>query len=332
MSRSNPQKPWVLITAEANAEAESFADAVRAGLSAPAKRLPCRYFYDTEGSELFEAICRLPEYYIPRAEREILAAHAADIVALFSEPFTLVELGSGNAAKTRVLIEEALRRLGRLRYVPVDISRVMLEDTCRALTREYHSLEIMAIAGEYEPGIARLQSLKDRRRLILWLGSNIGNFDRAEAVAFMRLVAAGMAPGDRLLAGIDLRKDPAVLERAYNDAAGITARFNLNLLARVNRELGGHFDLRCFHHRAVYDDTIGRIEMYLVSNRDQRVRIDSLDLEISFRAGEAIHTEDSYKYSPEEIDALAGASGLSVERQWSDSRRRFSTTVFLLRT
>ena len=280
---------------------------------------------------MFEAICELPEYYLMRVEREILLAQAGEIAGLFPEEIALVELGSGSASKTRILIEEFLRRQpssAALRYVPVDISRTMLEESSQALLRDYPALEITAIAGEYHDCFPRLFAEAAGAKLILWLGSNVGNLDRQEAAAFLRLVGQTMSRQDRLLVGIDLRKDSSVLQRAYDDSAGVTARFNLNILARINRELGGHFDLNAFQHQAVYDEKIGRVEIYLASARAQRVSIDHLNLEVPFAAGERVHTENSYKYSLAEIEALAAASGLLLKRQWLDAGHRFSVNLF----
>jgi dimethylhistidine N-methyltransferase len=309
-----------------------FARDVRAGLLASPKRLPCRYFYDREGSRLFEAICALPEYYLTRAERAILQAHAEEILArgfgeTSSGPILLVELGSGSAAKTRLLIEALLRRQGTLLYVPVDISRAMLEESARRLVRAYSGLRVRAIAGDYEDGLDHLTTLRERK-LILWLGSNIGNMERAEAAAFLRRVRERMTEEDALVVGIDRRKDRARVERAYNDAQGVTARFNLNLLARINRELGGRFDLQAFRHQAIYNEAEGRIEMYLVSARAQRVRIEALDLEVPFAAGERIHTENSYKYSAAEIAALAEAARMRILATWCDPEALFSVVLF----
>jgi dimethylhistidine N-methyltransferase len=211
--------------------------------------------------------------------------------------------------------------------MPVDISPTILEESSLALLKAYPRLEIDGIAARYEEGLLRLRDETDRPKLILWLGSNVGNLDRQEAVDFLQQVRAAMAERDRLLMGIDLRKGRVVLERAYDDAQGVTARFNLNLLARINRELGGRFDLSQFRHRAVYHEGRGRVEMYLDSLRDQRVWIERLGRNISFVAGEAIHTENSYKYSTEEIAALAAAAGLSLERQWFDADHRFSVNL-----
>lgn len=305
----------------------AFARDVGVGLTAAPKWLPCRYFYDAQGSLLFEEICELPEYYLTRTERQILAERAPEIAGRFPEPIALVELGSGSAAKTRLLIEAFLRRHRCLRYVPVDISPSILEDSSLALLEEYPRLEIVAVAAEYADGLAHLRAVTDHPKLILWLGSNVGNLDRPRAAAFMRQVRRTMTERDRLLIGIDLRKERATLERAYDDSRGVTAQFNLNLLARINDELGGRFDLGAFRHRAIYNEALGRVEMHLESLRAQRVRIDALEMEVSFAAGETIHTENSYKYSPAEIEALCGTSGFRVEQQWLDDESRFSVNL-----
>ncbi|MBI3951852.1 MAG: L-histidine N(alpha)-methyltransferase [Acidobacteria bacterium] len=330
MTMPTSRERFTLIAAEAEDHLAEFARDVKAGLTAQPKSLSCRYFYDRKGSLLFEAICQVPEYYLTRAEREILLTHATEITSRFSTRTTLVELGSGSAAKTRILIEAFLRRHGTLRYVPVDISHTMLKESSLALLEQYPHLKIVAIASEYHDGLHQLQALADGPRLILWLGSNVGNFERAEAADFLRRVRETMSPSDRLLVGIDLRKDRGVLEKAYDDASGVTAQFNLNILARINRELGGHFDLQAFRHRAVYNEEIGRIEMYLDSTRAQRASIERLGLEVSFAAGETMHTENSYKYSFAEIETLAAAGGLRMEGQWLDSERRFSENSLAL--
>ena len=314
--------------------AASFAQEVRAGLTVSPKRLACRFFYDDEGSALFEQICDLPEYYVTRAEREILQTYAGEIVAQMPVVNTLVELGSGSASKTRLLIEALLRRQKTLRYVPIDISRGMLEASAAELLNDYPGLRIDAVAAEYDDGLQALNGTRTAGatdqgpKLLLWLGSNIGNFERAEAAAFLQRVGKTMAPDDRLLVGIDLRKDRAVLEPAYDDAQGVTGRFNKNLLVRINRELDGHFDPDRFDHRAVYDEQAGRVEMYLVSREEQTVSIDALPLRVLFTAGESVHTENSYKYSPEEIASLADAAGFEVERRWRDRLDRFSENLF----
>ena len=242
--------------------------------------------------------------------------------------FTLVELGSGSAVKTRLLIEALIERQGSLRFIPVDISRSALEESSAALTEEFEDLEILAVAGEYGDGLDYLRQHPGEPRLILWLGSNVGNFERAEAADFIAGVRAAMSPGDRFLAGIDLRKDGAVLEAAYDDSEGVTARFNRNILERINRDLGGRFDLERFRHRAIWDEQLGRVEMHLESAGAQTVAIEGLNLEIGFADGETIHTENSCKYSTTEIEELAAAGGMTLERQWFDPGRRFSVNLF----
>jgi dimethylhistidine N-methyltransferase len=330
MMAEQPHERFTLVGLPAEDRLARFAQDAAAGLTASPKRLPCRYFYDRLGSRLFEAVCELPEYYLTRAETAILRAHADEVAGLFPGPTDLIELGSGTAAKTRLLIEAFLRRQGRLRYVPLDISRTVLEESSRDLLRTYPRLEVLAIGGEYYEGLGHLAAIAAPRKLVLWLGSNIGNLERAEAAHFLAQVRGTLAPGDRLLVGIDLRKDRAVLEAAYDDPCGVTAAFNRNLLVRANRELGGRFDVRSFEHRAVYNEEKGRIEMYLVSTRPQRVRLDRLGLDVLFTVGEAIHTENSYKYSPGEIEALAAAAGLRTERAWLDPDGRFRLNLFSL--
>jgi dimethylhistidine N-methyltransferase len=298
---------------------------VEQGLGRNPKRLACRYFYDPAGSKLFEEICALPEYYLTRAERQIFADHAREMVAQLPPGVALVELGSGSAEKTRLLLDALFARQPRVRYLPIDISPAALADSTRALTVEYPALAVTPIAAEYEAGLRALAArLPDGApRLVLWLGSNIGNLDRDEAARFLGRVRAGLGPHDRMLLGVDLRKSRAVLEPAYDDAAGVTARFNLNLLERINRELGGDFELDAFAHRAAYDEVAGRIDMYLVSRRAQTVHIRALGRAFSFADGEAIHTESSYKYAPAELDAVARAAGFTIAARWLDREERF---------
>jgi L-histidine N-alpha-methyltransferase len=304
------------------------ASEVRAGLTATPKRIPCRFFYDEAGSQIFEEICELPEYYLTRAESEILRDRAQDVAQRFSLPISLVELGSGSSTKTRLLIEALLGEYNSLSYIPIDISPSVLEASALQLLDDYKHLEIRAIAGEYQDGLRRIRSETQRPKLILWLGSSIGNLDRPSAERFVSDLRGGMNLEDRLLLGIDLRKDREVLESAYDDSSGVTARFNRNLLARINRELGGHFDPETFDFQATYDEVGGNVVSQLRSRRDQTVRIEDLGLDVAFRAGETIHTENSYKYSQAEIDALAGCTGFVVEEHWLDAKNRFSANLF----
>ncbi len=306
---------------------DTFAQEVREGLAASPKRLACRYFYDAAGSQLFEEICALPEYYVTRAEREILAERAEDIIAPFDTAIDLVELGSGSASKTRMLVEALLRRHGCLRYVPIDISRAALERSANELLRDYAGLTVSGIVAEYGAGLRWLQRSHEASRLILWLGSNIGNLHRKDATQFVRQISETMRPVDRLLLGIDRRKPRAILEAAYDDRQGVTARFNFNVLTRVNRELGGRFDLERFAHRAVFNEAQGRVEMHLVSEQSQDVAIDALETSVGFRAGETVHTENSYKYSWPEIEQLASEAGCRILAHYQDLRSQFSSVL-----
>lgn len=302
---------------------DEFAASVREGLSAPRKRLECSWFYDAEGSRLFEEICATPEYYLTRAEDEILAAHVAELCEGAAPDADLVELGSGSGAKTRRVIAELSRTRGRVRYVPIDISRSALEDSAARLLADFPGLSIFAVAAPYERGLDELRAVSSGPKLVLWLGSNIGNLGRDEAAAFLARLRNGLTDECRVVVGFDLRKDRETLERAYDDRAGVTARFNLNLLARVNRELGGTFELSRFSHRAAYDEREGRIDMFLDSRVRQTVLIRELELEVELEAGEPIHTECSYKHSESELEAIAARAGFAVERRWFDPARRF---------
>ena len=323
MLRSSPRPRYTLSETPAEREAQEFANAVATGLSQPRKSLPCRFLYDARGSKLFEAICELPEYYLTRAEHEILVARAGAIAARFDAPAALAELGSGSARKTRILIEAFLARHGALRYVPIDISRSALAASAQGLLERYPGLEVHAIASEYREGVRLLRATMSGPKLVAWLGSNVGNFDRSEAAGFLRRVRAALAPCDRLLLGIDLRKPRAVLEAAYDDAQGVTARFTGNLLRRIDRQLGGRFGAHAFTHRARWREDEGRIEIHLVSRRAQHIPIAALGREFAFARGEAIHIEDSFKYSPAEIDELLAASALRCDARWLDGEERY---------
>ena len=309
----------------------SFAEDVRRGLSSEPKRLFPKYFYDELGSQLFEAICHLPEYYLTRAENEILARYADQIVsAVDGAPKTLLEMGSGSATKTRRIIDALLRAQTSLLYVPIDISASALETSARLLLQSYPNLRIEAYASDYDDGLAALEEMENRgRTLALFLGSNIGNFDAHEARTFLRAVRRVLTTGDALLLGADLKKDSSVLEAAYDDALGITSAFNRNLLARINRELDADFNPRLFTHRAVYNCERGRIEVYLESVRAQKVSIRKLAMDVSFAPKELIHTENSYKYDLNDLSQLAQETGFSRARTWFDAGQRFSSNLFL---
>lgn len=305
------------------------AEDVRNGLAAQPKRFLPKYFYDELGSQLFEAICLLPEYYLTRAENEIFQRYAGEIAESVDGQVTLVEMGSGSASKTRLIIEALLRRQASLLFMPVDISASAIESSSRILLQSYPRLAIEAYAADYFAGLAELGKKPRQRTLALFLGSNISNFDIEEALRFLRALRTVLRTGDALLLGADLKKDPAILEAAYNDSLGVTSAFNLNVLARINRELGGTFDLREFRHRAFYNEEIGRIEIYIESLVEQTVCIKKLDLEVHFSAGELIHTENSYKYDIAGIARLARETGFECSRTWFDSQERFSSNLLL---
>jgi L-histidine Nalpha-methyltransferase len=315
-----------------------FAEEVRDGLTLPRKTLPSKYFYDDLGSMLFEAICLLPEYYLTRAEAEIFNTHA-DAIVNAARPERLIELGSGSAVKTRILLDAVLRRRSHLEYVAIDISQSALESTAKALEGEYPGLTVRRYHNDYLEGLKRLAHDSAARSapghtpapngpaLALFLGSNIGNFEPAAAHAFLQSIRAVLAPGDRLLLGTDLRKDAAILEAAYDDALGVTAAFNLNLLARINRELSGDIDVRSFRHLAKYNEAAGRVEMHLQSLRRQTFRIHAIGLDVEMAEGETIHTESSHKFSPAEIAELARSADLVFETMWTDRAQRFACSL-----
>lgn len=306
-----------------------FGDDVLSGLSARPKTLPAKYFYDELGSLLFEAISALPEYYLTRAEAEIFATHADEIVE-HAGLERLVELGGGSATKTRYLIEAALRKRAGLSYSSIDISEAALEASSRALRSEYPTLNVRGYRGEYFEGLRRMAAQEGDaggRTLVLFLGSNIGNFDPPEARRFLKAIRDVLRPGDALLLGTDLKKDRKELEAAYDDELGVTAAFNANILGRINRELGGHFAVRQFRHRAFYNEPDGRVEMHLESLVDQTIRVDALAAQFAFKAGETIHTESSYKFSVEEVEQLARSTGFELELSWFDAQRRFACNL-----
>lgn len=314
-------------------DSNAFASDVRAGLSAKGKSLSPKYFYDELGSRLFEAICWLPEYYLTRAEGEILRTSAGEIVSSVSGPVRLLELGSGSAEKTRYLIEALLSKQTTLHYLPVDISDSSLELSSQRLLRLYPGLRITAFAADY---FTALQALAKRvpadsssHTVALFLGSNIGNFGRDESREFLRAVRRLLRPEDALLLGADLRKSPDVLMPAYDDALGVTAAFNLNLLERINRELDGNFDVKKFRHSATYNEELGRIEIRLVSREPQVIRLRAIDLEVAFDEGETIRTENSYKFDLELLSIMAQDTGFSLTKTWFDSAGLYSFNLFV---
>ena len=289
-----------------------------AGLSATPKTLPCKYFYDDHGSWLFDQICALPEYYPTRTELVISRRYAAEMAAACGPQALLLELGSGSSTKTRIILDHLRAPAG---YVPVDIAREFLRHAADELAATYPGLPVAPVCADFTRPFTP-PALPARRTVVYFPGSTIGNFTADEATQLLRTIGGLMGPEGGLLIGVDLRKDPNVLLRAYNDAKGVTAAFNLNLLTRLNRELAADFDLTQFEHRAVWDPTPGRIEMQLVSKRDQTVHIG--DQTIEFHAGEPIRTEYSHKYTLEQFAGMARTTGLAVRKVWTDHARLFS--------
>jgi L-histidine Nalpha-methyltransferase len=310
-------------------QANTFADDVRAGLMAQPKTLPPKYFYDALGSYLFEAICQLPEYYLTRAETQIFEQHAAEIVVQLPRLTSIAEFGSGSAVKSRYLIAAVLARQQSLHYQPIDISPEILRQSAKALLESYAGLSITGYVCDYLQQMPALERREDGQVLVLFLGSNIGNYTPEEARTLLKLMRQEMQPGDGLLLGADLRKAKEVLEAAYDDALGVTAAFNLNVLLRINRELGANFDLKQFAHRAVFNEAQSRVEIHLVSRVAQTVRLDTLKLNIEFQAGETIHTENSYKYDATRLVALAQSAGFMLVRTWLDQHGLFSSNLWL---
>lgn len=306
---------------------ERVASAVREGLGGEPKRLPPWLFYDEAGSRLFEEITDRPEYYLTRTEREIFADHAETIIRVAAENTRLriVELGAGSADKTRLLLTAAAARQGRVVYEPLDVSASALEAARERIEREISGVTVLPQVKDYTHGLQLART--DERHLVLYIGSSIGNFDPWEADDLLATIYAGLKPGDALLLGTDLVKDEEMLLAAYDDVAGVTAAFNLNVLARLNYELAADFDLEAFEHRAVWNAAESRIEMHLVSRIAQRVRLEGLDLEVNFSEGETIHTENSYKYRPGQVEAMLRRAGFEPAGRWTDARGWFGVCL-----
>ena len=297
---------------------------VRHGLTQTPKALPSKWFYDSVGSDLFDQITRLPEYYPTRAEAQILRTHADEIAAA-SGADTLVELGSGTSEKTRMLLDALRHRGSLLRFVPFDVDASVLTAAGAAIQREYPGIEIAAVCGDFEEHLGKIPSVG--RRLVAFLGSTIGNLTPGPRAGFLASVADLLAPGDSLLLGTDLVKDTGRLVRAYDDSAGVTARFNRNVLAVVNRELGADLDINAFEHVARFNDTDERIEMWLRSIRRQRAHIAALDLDVDFAEGEEMLTEVSCKFRCSGVDAELAAAGLRRTHWWTDESGDFGLSL-----
>jgi L-histidine Nalpha-methyltransferase len=293
------------------------------GLTALPKKLSPWLFYDQRGSELFEAITELPEYYLTRTERGIFEQYADEIVAAAdAKKLSMIELGAGTATKTGLLLAAAVRQQGSVEYYPIDISTSALEEARRRIGEEMPRVSCMPIVSDYTSDMSEVQKVGGRR-LVLYIGSSIGNFEPAEAAALLRRLRSKLTHGDLLLLGVDHVKDRWTLLRAYNDVSGVTAEFNRNMLVRIRRELGAGFRPGLFRHRACWNDRESRIEMHLESLIAQEIAIPSLDLVVNFSRGESIHTENSYKFTPDGVAQMLDRAGFSIRNNWTDAKKWF---------
>lgn len=304
----------------------NFADEVRCGLESSPKSIPPRFFYDTKGSLLFEEICALPEYYLTRTETSILARIRHELADLLNDRFRLVELGSGSSTKTRLLLDAMQDANMQIRYTPIDISDI-LEGGAGSLEVDYPDLIVTGIVDTYERGLALLKNMDEHNNLIAFLGSSMGNMDPDEAAVFMRHLREQMKSKDLFLVGLDMVKDEHVMIPAYDDSQGVTARFNLNVLHRINSDLGANFDTAMFAHQVSYNHHKNRIEMYLRSLQAQTVSIPGAGITVHLGRGELIHTENSYKYTMSQIRDMARYARLDVKRLWQDDTKLFSLVL-----
>ena len=304
-----------------------FLSEVIAGLLRMPRTLPCKYFYDERGAALFQKICELPEYYITRTETAILRLYAHEMAQCIGARCELIGLGTGAGTKTRILLEELEAPAV---YVPIDISKKQLRQSTALFHQLFPQLEILPVCTDYlQPFDLPSPLHRAARKIVYFPGSTIGNFEPRESTEFLRRIVDLCDKNGGLLIGVDLQKDPDVLERAYNDSQGVTAQFNLNLLRRANHELQADFDLERWRHRAIYNSAAGRIEMYLISEIDQTVHI--ANHEFRFRSGEKITTEFSYKYTPQGFTVLASAAGFEFARMWTDEARLFGVFYFTVK-
>ncbi len=295
------------------------------GLSRTPKTLPPKLLYDAQGSALFEQITRLPEYYPTRTEAAILTAHAEEICSRLGPDVSVSELGAGTATKTRILLRSLLQHQPHVDYFPLDVSDAALQSAKGELERELMAVNVHPHIGDFED--LTFIERHPPPRLVLYIGSSIGNLEQSEAISLLRNVARQLSNGDQLLLGVDLVKDSNVLQAAYNDSAGITASFNKNLLVRINRELGGHFEPDTFSHVSFWNETASRMELHLESTCRQSVRVDALDMTLRFCRRERIHTENSYKYTVECLEDLLKCGGFNVEHTWTDSHGWFAVSL-----
>jgi dimethylhistidine N-methyltransferase len=308
-----------------------FALDVKQGLGAESKHISSKYFYDEEGDRIFQQIMEMPEYYLTRAEFEILSEQKDQIceaMQAFTEPFNLIEFGAGDGLKTKVLLRHLIERNANFTYFPVDISQNILMELSDNLTKDFPELKFQTLNDDYFGALQKMENFNNRRNITLFLGSNIGNFHLDEAADFLKKLSNNCKPGDMLLLGVDLKKDHNIITQAYNDPHGITAAFNLNLLTRMNRELGADFNLNNFKHDTYYEPESGEVLSFLVSEKEQSVYIKNLETIINFEKGERIHTEISRKYDFEELDFIAANDGFEVINYFVDSNNYFTDALW----
>jgi len=303
--------------------ASPIATEVYEGLMKKPRALPPKLFYDKTGSELFERITELPEYYLTRTERSILTRYSAEMIAATGNDLSLIELGAGTASKTRLLIRAALNRQPRVSFYPIDVSRSALDEAVVSLNGDFPGLSVVPVVNDYSRGLGQLSRLPGRK-LLLYLGSSIGNFEPMQSGAMLRMMRASLNPGDALLLGTDLVKPAAILEPAYNDAQGVTAAFNKNMLAHINRELDADFNLDNFSHIAFWNPECSRMEIHLESMRPQVIHLRQLGIRIHLSKGERIHTENSYKFTQPIVDAILDMAGFVREQTWMDEKAWFA--------
>lgn len=320
---------YVVQSLSAVHRAESVHAAVRSGLASRPKTLPPILFYDERGSRLFEEISELPEYYLTRTEQAILDRYASEMVTYCAHELLLVELGSGSSTKTRTFLDALFAGDHRPIYQPVDISESMLHATAEELVGEYPDLVVRAIASDYDRGLVEVGEQQGRQKVLLFLGSNLGNFSQTRAQEFLRSVRQSMAPDDILFLGVDLLKPWPILQAAYDDTRGVTAAFNRNVLVRLNRELHANFNLDRFRHEVVWNDDVRAVEMHLKSQGQQTAYLRDLDLLVEFDDGETIHTESSHKFTPDSLDELCGSAGLRVKKSWTDEQGWFALNLIV---
>ena len=304
---------------------EAFSNIVEIGLTSKPKFLLPQYLYDEKGSKLFELITEQPEYYVTNVEISILESSVNEIADMYNEGI-LVELGSGNSRKTKIILNALLARRDSLRYFPIDISYKILEESSEALLKEYQNLSITGVVAEYNKGITLIKKDTPSRKLVVLLGSSLGNFNPAEAKKFVKMISNNIQDGDIFLIGLDMHKDSNILNAAYNDSRGITAQFNLNILERINLELNGNFNSEKFEHHAFYNESKRRVEMHLVSKVEQEVNIRGIKETIKFKKDESIHTENSYKFTSEQIENMIKES-FQIVKIWTDKKKWYSVIL-----